>query len=307
MQQIENYISYLSGVRRYSERTVGIYRDCLEEFVRFGGEDLSASLTPAGVRGYEIHLIDERRLGPATVSLHLSVLSGFSAYLIRAGLLSSNPVRLVKRPRQPKRLPTFYRESSMKEYFRTRSAALEFGDYPDALRYMTVSLLYSTGLRRAELISLNRSSVDRGRKVLRVIGKGDKMREIPLTDAALAELDLFRAAADRTFPDVAAEEDVPLLLTPSGERLYPVFVDRIIKKELGGVDGITVRKSPHVLRHTIASELLDSGADLNSIKELLGHSSLAATQIYTHSTIEKLKKVYADAHPRAHADDSGED
>ena len=245
--------------------------------------------------------MDEKGEGAKTVNLHLSVLSGFCRFLMKEGVLSSNPVRLVSRPKQEKRLPVFFREDSMKEYFERTKGVLEYGKYEDVLQRMILGLLFGTGIRRSELISLNRSSVDYSRHVLRVLGKGDKMREIPLLPSLCDEILLYLQSLDSLkCADTAPE--APLLQTPKGKRLYPVYVDRAVKAALGGVDGISGRKSPHVLRHTLATELLDGGTDLNSIKELLGHSSLAATQVYTHNSIERLQSVYKSAHPRAKND-----
>ena len=245
--------------------------------------------------------MDERGEGARTVSLHMSVLSGFCKYLMRQGVLESNPVRLVARPKQEKRLPVFYRDESMKAYFEQTKGVLEYGKYADQLQRMILGMLFGTGIRRSELISLNRNSIDVSRRVLRVRGKGDKMREIPLPPSLCEELLLYLRAVDSLkCADTAPE--APLLQTPRGGRLYPVYVDRAVKAALGSVDGISGRKSPHVLRHTLATELLDGGADLNSIKELLGHSSLAATQVYTHNSIERLQSVYKSAHPRAKND-----
>ena len=318
---IDNYLHYVQDVRRYSARTVKSYSDILGEFARFsldGDEDITAVLTPQYIRNYEVHLLDERKLDPRTVNLHLSVLSGFSRFLITQGKLSSNPVRLVSRPKASKRLPEFYKEDAMTEYLEVskHSASedeLEIlrsygGDAPSSpaakemyerrLRRLIISMLHATGLRRAELISLNVSSVDMSRKVLKVIGKGDKPRVVPLVPAICDEISLYLEAAEIYLGFRPSSYD-PLLLTPSGHRLYPVYVDRAVKAELGQAGGFTGKKSPHVLRHTLATELLNEGTDLNSIKELLGHSSLAATQIYTHNSIEKLKSVYDGAHPRA--------
>ena len=253
------------------------------------------------IRNYEVYLMDEKGEGAKTVNLHLSVLSGFCKFLMKEGLLASNPVRLVSRPKQEKRLPVFYREDAMKAYFERTKGVLEYGKYEDQLQRMILGLLYGTGIRRSELISLNRNSVDFARRVLRVRGKGDKMREIPLLPSLCDEILLYLQSQDSLKCADKAPE-APLLQTPKGERLYPVFVDRQVKAALGGVDGISGRKSPHVLRHTLATELLDEGTDLNSIKELLGHSSLAATQVYTHNSIERLQSVYKSAHPRAKND-----
>ena len=340
---IDRYLTYLSSVRRYSPRTVEIYRGVLEDFLTFStrhGElppetscsagplpsddgplpltmprvarfpeavadaaSLQESLTVQGVRSYEVYLMDEKGEGAKTVNLHMSVLSGFCKYLMRQGVLESNPVRLVARPKQEKRLPVFYRDESMRAYFEQTKGVLEYGKYEDQLQRMILGMLFGTGIRRSELISLNRSSVDLSRRVLRVRGKGDKMREIPLLPSLCEEILLYLHAVD-SLKCADTAPDAPLLQTPSGRRLYPVYVDRAVKSALGPVDGISGRKSPHVLRHTLATELLDGGADLNSIKELLGHSSLAATQVYTHTSIERLQSVYKSAHPRAKNDDN---
>ena len=336
---IERYLTYLASVRRYSPRTIEIYRDVLESFCIYtrridlppetsccaGPLPTPSSLDPSllrsrgwlrfpeavadvaelinvqTVRAYEVYLMDEKKESAKTVNLHLSVLSGFCKYLMKQGVLESNPVRLVSRPKQEKRLPVFYREDSMQEYFERTKGVLEYGKYEDQLERMILGLLYGTGIRRSELISLNRDSVDYARRVLRVRGKGDKMREIPLTPSLCDEILLYLQSVD-SLKCADRSDGAPLLQTPGGVRLYPVYVDRAVKAALGSVDGITGRKSPHVLRHTLATELLDGGTDLNSIKELLGHSSLAATQVYTHNSIERLQTVYKSAHPRAKTD-----
>ena len=319
---IDKYIRYVSNVLRYSPRTQAVYKEVLEEYASYSLEDasdavaLAGSMNPVSVRNYEVHLLEDRGLGSRTVNLHLSVLSGFCRFLMTQGLLKSNPVRLVTRPKTEKRLPEFYRDEAMADYFsRTAHAASveELGIlrtldprkdslartlYQRRLHRLIVSLLHATGLRRAELAGLDVRSLDTGRNVLKVRGKGDKMRDVPLVLPLVKELGLYLQAAEVFFEGAPSAGD-PLLRTPSGRRLYPVYIDRAVKEELGGVPDITGRKSPHVLRHTLATELLNDGSDLNAIKELLGHSSLAATQVYTHNSIEKLKSVYNRAHPRA--------
>ena len=299
---LNRYISYLTSVRRYSTRTCEIYRDVLEEYVAYIGaeEELGWEelMSTDRLRNYEVWLLDEKKESARTVGMHLSVLSGFCRFLMKEGCLKSNPVRLISRPKQEKRLPVFYREESMREYFESTKGVMEFGSYDAKLARMVIALLYGTGMRRSELISLDRSSVDFSRGVLRVRGKGDKMREIPLVSSLCEEISLYLQSVDSLKYGMTGP-DAPLLQTEKGGRLYPVLVDRVVKKELSGVPGITGRRSPHVLRHTLATELLDEGTDLNSIKELLGHSSLAATQVYTHNSIERLQSVYKSAHPRA--------
>ena len=318
---IDSYIQYISAIRRYSPRTQSIYRDVLVEYAGYSLESpddpeaLAASLVPSSLRNYEVHLMEDRKLGARTVNLHLSVLSGFCRYLMTQGRLKSNPVRLVTRPKTEKRLPEFYRDEAMEKYFSETAHAvsedelellrtLDPGEelartlYERRLRRIIVSFLHGTGIRRAELASLNVGNLDFSRNVLTVRGKGDKMRDVPMVSALVTEVGRFLKAAEFFFGGVPAAGD-PLLRTPSGRRLYPVYIDRAVKAELGALPDITGRKSPHVLRHTLATGLLNEGSDLNSIKELLGHSSLAATQVYTHNSIERLKAVYEKAPPRA--------
>ena len=312
MPSIEDYIAYVTNVRRYSERTAEIYSEVLKDFALFASGDPIESLTPQILRSYEVYLLDQRKLDPRTVNMHLSVLSGFCRFLMKAGVLKSNPARLISRPKVEKRLPVFYRDESMEDYFdSTESNAssenleLVTGDdklskeiYSRRLARLIVSMLYSTGIRRSELIGLTLGSVDFSRKTMMVKGKGDKMREIPLVPSLCEEISLYLQTVE-TMEGRKRTASEPLLVTEKGSKLYPMLVDRVIKSELGQVGSITGRKSPHVLRHSLATELLNEGADLNSIKELLGHSSLAATQVYTNNSIDKLKKVYVNAHPRA--------
>ena len=319
---IDSYIQYVSTVRRYSPNTQAVYRDVLEEYASYSleapydADGLAASLAPTPLRNYEVHLMEEKKLGSRTVNLHLSVLSGFCRYLMTQGRLKSNPVRLITRPKTEKRLPEFYRDDAMEEYFKNTEYVLSEDSlellrslrpedkrlagelYGRILRRLIVSFLHGTGIRRAELASLNVGNVDSSRNVLTVRGKGDKMRDVPMVPALVTEVGRYMQAAEAFFGGAPAAGD-PLLRTPSGRRLYPVYIDRAVKEELGSIQEITGRKSPHVLRHTLATELLNDGSDLNAIKELLGHSSLAATQVYTHNSIEKLKSVYEKAHPRA--------
>lgn len=287
---IDSFIGYIRTVRRFSSRTVELYTDILREYEDFSGGNYS----PNAIRAYEVDLLDAKGENARTVVQHLSVLSSYCRYLVREGVLESNPVRLVSRPKLEKRLPQFFREESMKEYFDEHPGTLEFGPEDAALRYLTIDILYSTGLRRSELIGLKLGDVDFSRMVIRVHGKGDKVREIPMTESLAADLRTYLERFGR-----ASAPDDTLLVTPSGRPLYPVWIDRAVKAELGSVAGITTRRSPHSLRHTLATELLENGTELNSIKELLGHSSLAATQVYTHNSVERLRAVYSSAHPRA--------
>ncbi len=296
-------------MRRYSPRTIQRYREVLQSFAQQCG----GVIDTVSIRNYEVWLLDVKKEQPRSVNQQLSILSAYCKYLVRTGELASNPVRLVTRPKTPKNIPVFYRDEALEAYFRNTEAdagpdslelllALPATDktakelYTRRLHRLIISLLFGTGIRRSELIGLEQSSFDPARRTLMVRGKGDKMREIPLISSLCEEISLYLSAADAFLTGSQAPS---LLRTPSGKRLYPVYVDRVVKQGLGATQGITGRKSPHVLRHSLASSLLDAGADLNAIKELLGHSSLAATQVYTHSSVERLRKVYENAHPRA--------
>ncbi len=309
---IEEYIENLGSVRRYSERTKGTYRRSLEHFVEYvGTQEVTQKLNHQVIRGYEVWLLEEKGMSAKSVNLHISVLSSLCKYLIKRKLIASNPISIVTRPKGEKKLPEFIKQDSISEYFERTAGnvgpesiyispdkKITQDLYEKRLRRAIISVFYNTGIRRAELIGLRRNSIDYGRKVARVLGKGDKMREIPLIPSLLDELDLLEQAVEVQV-GIERRAASPLFVTFTGKQLYPSYVDSAVKKELGGIVSITGRKSPHVLRHTIATQLLNSGADLNSIKELLGHSSLAATQVYTHNSIAKLKATYAAAHPRA--------
>lgn len=316
MGLIDNYIEYIGAVRHYSRRTQEIYGGVLRGFSGYADahddDAIVASLTRDIIRGYVVSLLgDSAQAKVSTVDLHLSVLSGFCRYLTREGVIASNPVKTVKRPKNEKRVPVFYASDEMMRYMKETepyvsedSAGLVYGNDPASVRIwrrrrdrLVVSILYMAGLRRSELIGLNIESVDFSRGVIRVLGKGNKMREIPLVSVLSEEILLYL----KTTAKILGGErpaDSPLLVTEKGARLYPVAVERIVKAQLGEA-GVSARKFPHALRHTLATELLGDGADINSIKELLGHSSLAATQVYTHTSIEKLKESYSIAHPRA--------
>ena len=308
---IEKFIAYLKDIRRYSPRTQVLYRKALEDYRDWCGG--TADLIPSRIREYEGHLIEEG-LKPRTVHLQMSALSGYCRFLMKEGCLKSNPVKSVKRPKMEKRLPEYYTESAMDRYLAESDhdaaqeelqilmscdpgSALAGELYRRRLHRLIVSLLYATGIRRAELIGLTIDSVDAGRQTLHVLGKGDKMREIPLIPSLIQEISLYLHAASFLLGE--RPSGAPLLVTDRGKPLYPAYVDRAVKAELQGRDGISGRKSPHVLRHSLATALLNEGADLNAIKEMLGHSSLAATEVYTHNSVERLKQQYMNAHPRA--------
>ncbi|MBO7191959.1 MAG: tyrosine-type recombinase/integrase [Bacteroidales bacterium] len=323
MQLINAYIKYIKEIRRYSPRTVSIYEAALKNYAsaRSEGEgflsddELVKAMNASEIRSYEVELMDsDPPKSPRTVALHLSALSSFCHFLMKEGRLKSNPVKLVPKPKQEKRIPKFFRKEDLETYFKNSSLYLDKDlyevflkewhtksgkdHYSGMLERMIVSTLYSLGIRRAELIGLQVGSFDFGRNVVKIHGKGDKMREIPLVPLLSEEILLYLKAVEVMCGRPRSLEE-PLFVTYQGTPLYPEYVDRAVKSALRGVKDIRGRKSPHVLRHSLATELMNEDADLNSIKELLGHSSLAATQVYTHSSIARLKDIYKRAHPRA--------
>lgn len=322
MKLIERYIEYVRDVKRYSERTFAIYRDVLKSYIHFisngsvevGDSELVESLNRSEIRQYEVYLLDKKECKASTVNQHLSVLSGFCQFLVKRGDIKANPVKLVARPKMDKRLPEFFRQDAMEGYFKEteRYASEEYLNqflelseskyrkelYEYRLSRLIISVLYGLGLRRSELIGLRIRDVDFARKVVNVVGKGNKSRSIPMVEVLADEISLYLKATEALVEGERSASE-PLMITYTGHELYPVYVDRVVKKELGDSTAFAGRKSPHVLRHSIATGLLNEGAELNSIKEMLGHSSLAATQVYTHNSIAKLKSVYKNAHPRA--------
>ena len=309
----DRFLEYISVQKRYSERTATLYRSALDSFCAFALPEAEGALddrcwreilTPNLIRGYIAHGLEEGK-SPRTMNLQLSALSSFCTWLVKSGFLESNPVRKVYRPKEDRPLPQFYTQASMDGYLEASrqraeedAAAAPDGKEPfGELRERTIILLlYATGMRRAELCNLRTSDFDRSRRVFRVTGKGDKTREIPVPDRICEEIVLYL----KRVAEVEGERpDGWFFVTDKGRQLYPAFVNNVVKKALSGLEGFTGKKSPHVLRHTLATHLLNNGADINSIKEVLGHSSLAATQVYTHNSFEQLKNTYLTAHPRA--------
>lgn len=295
----ENFIRYLESERRFSPRTVRLYDQAVADFYAFWEEDdiKPELMTPQNIRSFLAHGLDTGH-SARTMNLKLSALSTWCSWLLRQGLLESNPVRKVPRPKQEKKLPQFYTEKAIGNYFDGSRQRVEEnpGDFRVFRDRMILLVLYATGMRRAELCGLKKTDFDSGRQLFRVLGKGDKLREIPVPALICQEILLYLEKLDEAYPDNPGEK---FFLTDKGAPLYLAFVDRVVKRELSGVEGFTGKKSPHVLRHSLATHLLNRGADLSSIKEILGHSSLAATQVYTHNSFEQLKKTYLTAHPRA--------
>ncbi len=308
---IKDFLSYIVTQRRYSYRTSALYEEALRDFFVFlfperdnGTDDildtisdseLIECLVPNNIRGFIASGIDSG-LNPRTINLRLSALSSFCNYLMKRSVIASNPVRKVARPKEEKHIPDFFTEKAMESYIDRIShieSDTEFHHYRNRIMML---VLYTTGMRRAEIVNLKIGNFDKGRNIIRITGKGDKTREIPIPVSVCKEILLYLERIKKEFPD---REDDDFFVTDSGNKIHPEFVNEVVHEELDGVEGFSGKKSPHVLRHSLATHLLNNGADLNSIKEILGHSSLAATQVYTHNSFEQLKKTYLTAHPRA--------
>lgn len=307
----DTYIQYLRVQKRYSVRTQELYADVLQRYYLYiyGAEDVSTLdefvakevangdfslpelLAPGNIRGYLAKCMEDG-LQARTVNLHLSALSGYCRWLLLRGELENNPARIVARPKEKSRLPHFYGAEPLNEYCAPEMPA-EYSAMRDRL---IVILIYATGMRRQEVADLTLDMVDLGRKVFKITGKGDKDREIPIIPALYEKILVYLQKRTEQF---GVDINNSFFLTDKGAHLYLNFVNKAVRKELAGLKGFEGKVSPHVLRHSFATHLLNGGAELNSIKEVLGHSSLAATQVYTHNSFEQLKKIYVTAHPRA--------
>jgi len=280
------FLDHLSIERRLSPHTITSYSTDLEQFIAFVEPQKLLEVQALDVRKWLISLSDDT-IQNRSINRKLATLRTFYKYLLRSGKVAENPMTSIRMVKTTKKLPHFVRESEMENLVENRKMATNFSEARDEL---ILFLLYGTGIRLAELISLQNNAVNLAAKTIRVIGKRNKERVIPIPQLLIELIQAYRSFC--TF------ENPHLLLTDKGEPLYPMFVQRLVKKNLGEFSQLE-KLSPHVLRHTYATHLLNRGADLNAIKELLGHANLAATQVYTHNSMEKMKAIYLQAHPKA--------
>lgn len=295
MDYRESFFDYLQFEKRYSIHTVGSYRNDLRQFFLFlethAGHSEVREVAPSDVRAWMVSLLEK---GYSQVSVHrkISALRSFYRFLQRNGKADSDPASKVILPKRRKRLPQFIEEGSLERLL----DIYDFGAGFEGMRDRTlIEMLYSTGMRRAELIGLRDSDIDIDGGTVRVTGKRNKERIIPLLPSMAADLLTYREV--RRDAGIDSPEGW-VFLTSAGNKLYDKLVYNIVNRYLQMVSTVE-KKSPHVLRHSFATHMLNNGADLNSIKEILGHANLSATQVYTHNTFEKLKEVYKQAHPRA--------
>jgi len=295
MNYKESFLKYLTIEKRYSPHTVRSYLNDLDQFYSFllslGQTDEPEKVTSHDIRAWIVSMLENDY---STTSVHrkISCLRVFFRYLRKEGILKKDPLEKVVLPKRKKTIPVFVEEKAMSLLLDDHS----FGDDFAGIRNRTIiEILYLTGMRRSELIGLHNNDVDVIEGTVKVTGKRNKQRIIPIVRPFLKRLEEYITVRDEIF---GAENDRWFFITEKGNKMYDKSVYNIVNSYLALVTTID-KKSPHILRHTFATHMLNNGADLNSIKELLGHANLSATQIYTHNTFEKLKKIYKQAHPRA--------
>ena len=290
----EAFERYLFGERNYSPHTVAAYLRDLGQFQDFCVErfDSSDSLGVGYpmIRSWIIALV-ESGVENRSVNRKISALKSYYTFLLRKGLIEKSPLAGHKALKTSRKLEVPFSQEEMQQLLGNWAEEDSFGIIRDRL---ILELLYTTGMRRAELIGIRLRDLDQGRGTLRVLGKRNKERVLPLLPKTLQLIEQYLSYRKGV---ETAETDTFLFLTSAGQKLYPTLVYRIINKYISEVS-VKAKRSPHILRHTFATHLLNKGADMNSVKELLGHASLASTQVYTHNSIAELKRAHEKAHPR---------
>lgn len=290
---IERFLRFIKTEKRYSNLTVSAYKRDLEQFVKYliniyELDDLTKATTEM-VRSY---IVDELKIKNneenRSINRKMSALRSFYKFCLREEVISLSPMQGIKSLKQPKELAKFVPEHDMEK--------VRFdgdGDFKTVRDELLFEMLYQTGMRQAELRGLKDSDVDAMTMQIKVLGKRNKERIIPISRPLLEMIENYKKVRDEQFPE---RGNVILVVDDKGRGMSPTFVYRVVHRILEGVTTLE-QKSPHVLRHTFATHMLNEGADIRAIQKILGHSSLSSTQIYTHNTIEQLKEIYQTAHP----------
>ena len=287
---LKNFIDYLVVEKRFSEHTVKSYVTDLKQFFDFLKNEFEitnhiSEVQFQLVRAWIASML-EQGLNPRSVNRKISTLRSYYKFLIREGKMSENPMLRVVAPKLSKRLPVFIEEDQIEHLL----DEVEFEEgFIGNRNKLIIELFYVTGIRLSELINIKKDDIDFYSQVIKILGKRNKERLIPLSSNIIKDLKKF--ISNNMITDF-------LFTNNDGKKLYPRLVYRIVHRYIGKISSVN-KKSPHILRHTFATHMLNNGADINAIKDLLGHANLSATQVYTHNSIEKLKTVYKQAHPRA--------
>ena len=284
------FINYLTSEKRFSEHTVISYSTDLTQFLDFINEEFEISTQVSEisfqiVRSWIASLL-EKGVSPRSVNRKISTLKTYFKFLIRENAITESPMLKVVAPKSKKRLPVFIEENQIENLLNQ----IKFDDgFVGERDKLIIELFYVTGIRLSELVNIKISDVDFNNNLIKVLGKRNKERLIPLSISIVNELEFFIKKYDL---------NQHLFTNLGGTKVYNKLVYRVVKKYISKISSVS-KKSPHILRHTFATHMLNNGADINAIKELLGHANLSATQVYTHNTIGKLKSIYKQAHPRA--------
>ena len=292
------FLNYLSLERAYSPHTVAGYENDLRAFNAYLGKTESGldlqTVDADLVRGWAMDLMSAG-MKATSVNRKLSSLRTFYKYLLKKGVIKVSPMQNVGGPKKSKPLPQFVREDDME---RMLCATAQGESWQEVREHVVLQLFYETGIRLSELVGLNDSDVDFVRMTVKVTGKRNKQRIMPIGRGLADSLRRYMDSRDEVLRSSISSAQSPLFVTDKGDRVYPHWVYRVVRKNLSRVVALK-KRSPHVLRHTFATAMLNNAAELEAVKELMGHESVSTTQIYTHTTFEELKKAYKQAHPRA--------
>ena len=292
---VESFLKYIQYEKRVSKHTLLAYQNDLNQFTSFIQEVFPEHKPETAdysiIRSWIIHLVDSG-IKPASVNRKIAGLKTFFKFLMRQEVIKKNPMTKLRVLKTKKRLPSFIKEGDMVNLL----DSAEFGNSLEGCRdKLILELFYATGIRLSELITLKETQVDVRSNTIKVLGKRNKERVIPFPKSIIPILKEYQAIRNK---EVDVKNHGYVFVTSKGEPCYPMMVYRIVKKYLDSHTS-SEKRSPHVLRHTYATHLLNKGAEINAVKDLLGHSSLAATQVYTHNSMDKIKKAYDQAHPKA--------
>ena len=292
---VNEFLTYLSVEKRYSKHTTVSYRNDLSnlsEYILTTYEFSTPEFaTYPMLRSWIVTLVDQEMM-PKSINRKIACLRSFYHFLQKKECITKDPTLKIRALKVKKSLPVFVEEDNMIKLL----DQIEFDDSFDSTRdKLVLELLYGTGIRLSELIGLKTSDVNLFQKTIKVLGKGNKERIIPIHDTFIT---LSKEYSNKKKSESFENNNAFFVVTNNGEQTYPMFIYRLVKKYLDQITTVD-KRSPHVLRHTFATHLLNKGADLNAIKDLLGHTSLAATQVYTHNSIDKLKAIFDQAHPKS--------